>query len=418
MLKVFPFRAIRPRPELAEQVAALPYDVMNTAEAREMVKDNPVSFLRIDRAEINLPEDVDPHDDSVYLTASELYKARKADGTFIQDEMPCYYLYRLTMGGRSQTGIVCCPSAEDYRNGLIKKHELTRADKEEDRVRHIDALDANTGPIFLAHRSAPRLEALTDGWARSHEALYGFDGPGGVRHEAWIVDDPDTIDVITQIFAEMDSLYIADGHHRCASAARVSAMRRDKNPGHDGSEEYERFLAVVFPEGQLRILDYNRIVSDLGGISTEGFLQGLGTEWTVTEESSPVRPVKSHEFGLCLAVGDGDVYWYRLNYTGAIPDDDPVACLDVSILQDKLLDPVLGIKDLRLDKRIDFVGGIRGIEELEKRVKRDMAAAFALYPTRMEELIAIADAGEIMPPKSTWFEPKLLSGLFIHELDV
>ena len=447
MLKVKPFRAVRPRPEIASKVAALPYDVMNSDEAREMVKDEPLSFLRIDRAEINLPEGIDPYEEQVYSKAKEVYEERKEDGTFIQDEKPCYYIWKLTLKGQSQCGIVCCPSSEDYRNGLIKKHEHTTVAKEQDRIRHVDALDANTGPIFLSYKDSAELENIIDKYMQEDRAdgndkkIYDFTGPGGVRHEAWIVDTPDVIQSLEKAFAELDALYIADGHHRCASAAKVSDKRKAADPNPSLDKEYDRFLAVVFPESQLKILDYNRVVKDLNGLSHEEFFKKLEADFDCSLSESPVNPQASHEFGMFIksdsACNEGNntivcaednnttesaedknsgYSWYRLNFKGDLPEGDPVAGLDVSVLQDRLLSPILGIEDPRTDKRIDFVGGIRGLDELERRVKGGMAVAFSLYPTQMKELIAVADAGKVMPPKSTWFEPKLLSGLFIHEL--
>ncbi|MCL2111887.1 MAG: DUF1015 family protein [Clostridiales bacterium] len=409
MVKFRPFRAVRPAERFADKVAALPYDVMTSEEARKMAAGNELSFLRIDRAEIDLPEGTDPYGAEVYEKARENFERMAHEGVFVQDEAPRFYAYRLTMEGRSQTGLVGCASIDDYDGGGIKRHELTRADKEEDRVRHVDALDANTGPIFLACRGCEALSALLRGGA----PLYDFTAEDGVRHEVWALDEGANEEV-TAIFAGRDALYIADGHHRCASAARVGRLRRDQLPDWTGDEEFNFFLAVVFPEDQLEILDYNRAVADLNGLTKEEFLTRLGKDFEVREYEGggPAKPACRHTFGMYL-----DGKWYAMEArTGLVDEADPVARLDVSLLQDYVLAPILGIEDPRTDGRIDFIGGIRGLGELERRVGTDMAVAFAMHPTAMQELFDIADAGLIMPPKSTWFEPKLRSGLFIHKL--
>jgi uncharacterized protein (DUF1015 family) len=424
MITVKAFQSVRPNAAAVAAVAALPYDVMNSEEAREMVRENPLSFLHIDKAEIDLPEGTDIHSNAVYEKALENYKARKEDGTFIQDKVPSFYIYRLTLNGVAQTGVVGCPSVDDYTEGRIKKHELTRADKEEDRVRHVDTLNANTGPIFLAHRPDAALDEIVDAWTSGHDTEYRFTGPGDVLHEVWIVDDADTVESIRRSYAAMDALYIADGHHRCASAVRVAGMRRAAaaaDPGSlTGDEEFNFFLAVMFPSDQLHILDYNRVIRDLNGFE-DSFAEEIVRRgrFAVTEADGPVRPPAPHTFGMYLSgngAPGGGASWYELRWLGEAAEDDPVAGLDVSILQEDLLAPLLGISDPRTDVRIDFVGGIRGLGELERRAETDMAVAFSMYPTQMSELMAIADAGLIMPPKSTWFEPKLLSGIFIHEL--
>jgi uncharacterized protein (DUF1015 family) len=408
-----PFKALRPAPGYEEKVAALPYDVMTSDEARDMVKGNPYSFLHIDRAEIDLPPDTDPYSDAVYARARVNLDRMTAEGVFVEDDTPGYYIYRLTMDGRSQAGVVGCASIDDYLEDRIKKHELTRAEKESDRIRHVDTLDANTGPIFLTCRPHA---ALADVIAEcmTGAPLYDFTADDGVGHTVWAVDGGAAAR-IRGIFDGIPALYIADGHHRCASAVRVGEKRRAENPAHTGDEEYNFFLSVVFPADQLRILDYNRVVTDLNGMDTDGFLLALSANFAVApyEGEGQPKPAEKHEFGLYV-----DGRWYRMSALAGIWDDtDPVSRLDVSILQENVLTPLLGIEDPRTDKRIDFVGGIRGLAELERRAREDMKAAFAMYPTTMDDLMDIADAGLIMPPKSTWFEPKLRSGLFIHRLD-
>lgn len=412
MATVRPFRAVRPTPELAEKVAALPYDVMSSAEARQMAAGNPYSFLHVDKAEIDLPEDTDIYADIVYQTAADRLQQMIADGVFIREDKPCFYVYRQIMNGRAQTGIVGCASIDDYFNNVIRKHELTRADKEEDRCKHVDRCNANTGPIFLAYRSRAKINAIVD-QVTAGQPLYDFTSDG-VRQTVWIIDDPEQMRLIEQEFAATERLYIADGHHRNASAARVGQKRREQFPGYTGEEEFNYYLAVLFPDEQLYIMDYNRVVKDLNGLTKEQFLEKLEQDFTVEPYlgEGPCAPPQKHSFGMYL-----DGRWYLLRAKeGSFDAADPVAQLDVSILQENLLHPILGIGDPRTDKRIDFIGGVRGLGELERRVKEGMTVAFAMYPTSIDDLIAIADAGQIMPPKSTWFEPKLLSGLFIHEL--
>ena len=412
MADVRPFAAIRPRDDLAAKIAALPYDVMNTEEARQMAGDNLDSFLFIDRPEISFPEGTDPYAPFVYEKAAEIFAKMKEDGRFVKEDTPCYYLYALTMNGRTQTGIVGCASIDEYESGKIKKHELTRAEKEEDRVRHVDALDANTGPIFLTYKESAELAAVRDEWIRTHEALYDFTAEDGIRHTVYKVDDGAAIEKIRKAADVLPALYIADGHHRTASAVRVGKMRRAQHPDFDGSEEFNYFLAVLFPADELMIMDYNRVVKDLAGLSKEEFLAKVRERFAVREADGEVHPVRKGTFGMFLAGR-----WYELAageelYKGK----DEVGSLDVSILQDALLTPVLKIGDIRTDERISFVGGIRGLKELEKLAGEE-GVAFAMHPTLITELIAIADAGALMPPKSTWFEPKLRSGLFIHELE-
>ena len=411
MKKVKAFRALRPIEGYADQIAALPYDVMDSNEARLMVKDKPLSFLHVDKAEIDLDPSVDIYDDKVYEKARTNFQALRASGKMIKDESDCYYIYQQTMGGRTQTGIVACPHVDDYLNDKIKKHELTRADKETDRIRHVDTLDANTGPIFLTHRPDPELAAITSQWMAKNASIFSFTADE-VKHEGWVIDCADTIEKIASCFQRINALYIADGHHRCASAVKVAQKRREANPDYTGEEEFNYFLAVIFPSDELFIYDYNRLVHDLNGLSEAQFLDKVKESFDAEKADKPVKPANKHQFGLYTKEG-----WYCLQAKkGILDDSDPVERLDVSILQKHLLGPILGIDDPRTNKRIDFAGGIRGLEELERRVKSDMAAAFSMFPTTLDDLMDISDAGKIMPPKSTWFEPKLLSGLFIHDL--
>lgn len=408
-----PFRAVRPAADRAADVAALPYDVMNSAEARLAVEGKPFSFLHVDKAEIDLPAGIDPYDKAVYRKARENLDALEESGVCAQDETPCFYIYRQIMNGRSQTGLVGCASIDDYLGNVIKKHEFTRADKEEDRVNHVDFCDANTGPIFLAYRESDAVKAAIADWQACHAPVYDFVTEDRIGNTVWVIDDPAVCQSLEAAFADVESLYIADGHHRCASAVRVGKKRREAKPDYDGTEEFNFFLAVVFPKDELAIMDYNRVIADLNGLTEEAFLEKLRAAFTVEDApNSPYHPQKRHEFGLLL-----NGKWYRLTAReGTFDENDPVDSLDVSVLQSNCIAPIFGITDPRTDKRIDFVGGIRGLGELEKRCREDMRVAFAMYPTSLDELMAIADAGRVMPPKSTWFEPKLLSGLFIHKL--
>ena len=412
---VRPFKAIRPTARLARDVAALPYDVMNSEEARQMVEGNPHSFLHVDKAEIDLDPTIDLYDTRVYEKARDNLNQMLADGVFIQDEKPCLYIYKQVMDGRSQIGIVGCASIDDYRNNVIRKHELTRADKEQDRINHVDYCDANTGPIFLTYRAKPAINEMVAQVMGAKAPVYDFVSDDGISHTVWIIDDARLTDAICNEFAGVENLYIADGHHRSASAVRVGLKRRESKPDYDGSEEFNYFLSVIFPDEQLYIMDYNRIVKDLNGLTKEQFLDAVGKKFIVTpwQGSGVLKPEKKHTYGMYL-----DGKWMLLEAKeGSFDAADPVARLDVSILQNNLLQPVLGIGDPRTDKRIDFVGGIRGLKALSDRVDDgSMAVAFSMYPTTMEDLMDIADANAIMPPKSTWFEPKLRSGLFIHKL--
>ena len=408
-----PFKAVRPLPEYASKVAALPYDVMNSKEAAEMVKGNPYSFLHVDKAEIDLPEGTDLYSEQVYLKARENMDKLVADGICAQDDENRFYIYRQVMNGRAQTGLVGCVSIDDYINNVIKKHELTRADKEADRINHVDYCDANTGPIFLTYRPQEKLAAMLEDWKKSHDPVYDFVTEDGIGNTVWVVDDENDINALSSAFEEIPCLYIADGHHRAASAVRVGMKRREQFPEYDGSEEFNFFLAVLFDCNELEIMDYNRVMKDLNGNSEEEFIAKISEKFEVEKVGKAAyKPEEAHTFGMLLG---GE--WYKVSAkAGTFDENDPVASLDVSILQNNLISPILGIDDPRTDKRIDFVGGIRGLGELERRVSEDMCLAFSMYPTTLEELMDIADAGQLMPPKSTWFEPKLLSGLFIHKL--
>ena len=412
MAEVRPFCAVRPAGELAAQVAALPYDVYNRKEASLAVRENPLSFLNIDRAETQFPDEVDAYEECVYEKARELFEARMADGTFLQDDVPCYYIYRLTMDGRSQTGIVALSSVDDYLNQVVKKHENTREDKEIDRIRHVDTVNAHTGPIFLAYRKQEEIDRIVR-QVCTGTPLYDFVSEDGVGHTVWKIAAPGLVSRIRKAFGTVPATYIADGHHRAASAVKVGLKRRQENPGWTGEEPFNYFLSVLFPAEQLRILPYNRVIKDLNGLTKEEFLQRISKDFEVREIGEKAyAPAGKGEFGMYL-----EGTWYQLTAGEAVRSQDPVKGLDVSILQDALLGPVLGIGDPRTDKRIDFIGGIRGLKELERRVNEDMAVAFSMYPTSIQELLDVADAGLLMPPKSTWFEPKLRSGLFIHTLD-
>ena len=411
MAVVKPFICIRPAKEHAAEVAALPYDVYNRKEACAAVKGNPLSFLNIDRAETQFSDDVDTYADCVYEKARELLDSQIADGIYVTDAGDHYYLYELTMDGRSQTGIVACCSIDDYVNGVTKKHENTREEKELDRIRHVDTVNAQTGPIFLAYRQNIALKEIV-AEEKTKPALYDFVSDDGIRHRVWRIDGADRTDAIEAAFAAIPSTYIADGHHRAASAVKVGLKRRTKHPGYTGEEPFNYFLSVLFPDEELMILPYNRVVRDLNGMSTEQFFEKLKEKFELEEiGKEPYAPVQKGTFGMYL-----DGTWYALKILPQYRSADPVKGLDVSILQDHLLAPVLGIGDPRTDKRIDFIGGIRGLKELERRVGEDMKVAFSMYPTSIEELLSVADAGLLMPPKSTWFEPKLRSGLFIHRL--
>lgn len=425
MATIKPFRSVRPREDVASRVAALPYDVYNRAEAKAEVEREPLSFLAIDRAETSLPDEVDTYDPQVYAHAKELYQARLEDGTFIRDEDRAYYIYELIMDGRSQIGLVAVASIDDYVNGVIKKHENTREDKEIDRITHVDTLGAQTGPIFLAYRDDTTIDSIM-AKSMKQTPLYDFTAPDGVTHKVWKISDSTDVEKIEETFKNIDAIYIADGHHRAASAVKVGLRRRESaddtikmgdvetmQANEDGLVESDYFLSVLFPEDQLKIMDYNRTVKDLNGLSTETFFAKVRENFNVEAAGEQVRPDKKGTFGMYIAG-----QWYRISAKEELyKGKDAVGALDVSILQDYLLGPILGIGDPRTDKRIDFIGGIRGLDELERRADSDMKVSFSMYPTSITELFDVADAGLLMPPKSTWFEPKLRSGLFIHEID-
>ena len=405
------FECIRPDEKVADRVAALPYDVYNREEALKEVEREPLSFLAIDRAETQFDSSVDTYADCVYDKARELLDSRIADGTFITDTDKAYYVYELTMNGRTQTGIAACASIDDYNNNIIKKHENTRADKEQDRINHVDRCSAQTGPIFLAYRAD---EVIRNEVAKAKEEkpLYSFISPDGIRHQVYKISNAQSVENIEKAFAGIDDIYIADGHHRAASAVKVGLKRREEHPDYTGEEEFNYFLSVLFPDEELMIMPYNRVVKDLNGYSKEEFIKKTEEKFEIEENAAAVEPAHKAEFGMYL-----DEKWYKLKAKKDILSDDPVDGLDVAILQDNLLEPVLGIYDPKTDKRIDFVGGIRGLLELEKRCHTDCVLAFSMYPTSIAELFAVADAGRLMPPKSTWFEPKLRSGLFIHKIE-
>lgn len=410
MALIKPFECVRPNEKDAARVAALPYDVYNRQEAVCEVKREPLSFLKIDRAETQFDDSTDTYAPEVYAKAKELFEEALADKIFITDTDKTYYIYALTMDKRTQTGIVACASIDDYLNNVIKKHENTRADKEVDRITHVDTLSAQTGPIFLAYRAD---SVINDAVKKTKEnkALYDFISPDGIRHQVWKMTDITLVENVRKAFEGIDSVYIADGHHRAASAVKVGLKRRQENPRYTGNEEFNYFLSVLFPDEELMILPYNRVVKDLNGYTQEEFLNKIKEKFDIAESDKQVSPDKKGTFGMYLGGK-----WYKLTAHKDIMSDDPVDGLDVAVLQDNLLAPVLGIGDPKTDKRIDFVGGIRGLSELEKRCREDCVVAFSMYATSIAELFAVADAGKLMPPKSTWFEPKLRSGLFIHRI--
>lgn len=404
-----PFRAVRPAEDLASSIAALPYDVYTSEEARRAVGEAPLSFLRIDRAETQFPEGTDIYSDQVYEKARDILNEMISDGSFIQEDSPCYYIYSLTMDGRTQSGVVGCASVDDYLNGVILKHEKTLEEKELDRIRHVDTCSAQTGPIFLTFRPQAELEKILHR-IRKGRTLYDFVSEDGIRHQVWRIDRTADIENISHIFSKIPHLYIADGHHRAASAVKVGMRRRAADPGFSGTEEYNFFLSVLFPSDELKIYDYNRVVSDRNGYTFDELLDMIENRFEVTRiGKEPFHPSRKGEFGMYC-----EGTWYRLRTDAAYDGGDPVRSLDVSLLQELILEPLLGIHDPRTDFRISFIGGIRGLRELTEQADASGGIAFSMYPTSMEELLRVADAGMLMPPKSTWFEPKLRSGLFIH----
>ncbi len=411
MAKIEAFRALRPRADVAAKVASPPYDVLNSAEARLMAEGNSISFLHVNKPEIDLPENIDPYDPAVYAKGAENLKGLIDQGALIREERPALYLYRQIMGDHTQIGLVAGASVDEYEAGLIKKHEFTRRKKEDDRTRHVDALDANTGPVFLTYRARTEIDQLVERLTAG-EADYDFTAPDGIRHTLWVVSNDADVEPLISAFDAVPELYVADGHHRSAAGTRIRTLRREANPNHTGDEPYNYFLSVIFPDNQMLIMDYNRVVRDLNGLDEAQFLAKIGETFDV-EPSEMGRPQRQK----CYSMYVGG-RWYRLTAKeGSYPAEDPVRRLDVAILQENLLAPVLAIGDPRADERIDFVGGIRGMEELVRLVDGgDFAVAFALYATSIDDLFAVADAGEVMPPKSTWFEPKLRSGLITRPL--
>jgi uncharacterized protein (DUF1015 family) len=413
MSLIRPFPGLRPAPGRAADVLAPPYDVLNTEEARARAAGKPWSFLHISKPEIDLPPGTDPYSPAVYAKGRESFERQIREGVLQRDKAPGYYVYRLVMGVHAQTGLVAVASVADYDINRIRKHEFTRPDKEDDRVQQIDTLNAQTGPVFLTYRRSAVIDMLVEAICAGVPEV-DVTADDGVRHTLWVVSDAGQIDTITRTFDAMDCLYIADGHHRSAAASRVAAARKAASSNHNGGESYNYFLSVIFPDNQMQIMDYNRVVRDLQGASREAFLQRVAEAFEVLSEFSAVKPERAHEFGMYL-----QGQWYRLRIRlDLIPVSDPVRRLDVSLLQENLLAPILGIGDPRRDKRIDFIGGIRGLKELERRVDSgEMAVAFSMYPTSIHDMMSVADANQVMPPKSTWFEPKLADGLVSHVLD-
>ena len=406
MAIIKPFQALRPKPELAQEVASKPYDVLNSKEAKQEAAGNHYSFLRITKPEIDLPDGIDVYSNAVYEKAKQNLSTFITNGVLFKEEKPCYYIYQLVMNGKSQTGLVCVSSVEDYFNDVIKKHEFTRPDKEKDRIDHMKTIKAQTGNVFMAYRDVMEINAIINGWKTTQKPIYDFVANDGVQHTVWLIDRDIVINSITQLFAtKVPNTYIADGHHRAASAAKVSKELPD-------SENAKYFLTTIFPASQLTILDYNRVVKDLDGNDSDDFISALQEDFRITQSSEPVKPSELHEFGMYL-----DGQWYILSARKGSYKNDPIGVLDITILSENILDKILDIEDQRTDKRIDFVGGIRGLSELEKRVNSgEMKVAFSLHPVTIEQLFAIGDSGNVMPPKSTWFEPKLRDGLLTHLL--
>jgi len=412
MTLIRPFNGLRPKQETATDVVAPPYDVLSTEEARIRAEGRPYSFLHISKPEIDLPEGTDPVSESVYQKGAENLNKLLSENILIQDSVPCYYAYRLIMGEQEQTGLVAVANVEDYDSNRIRKHEFTRPDKEDDRTRQIDALNAQTGPVFLTYRQDVDVDKIIQS-VTQQQPEYDLTADDGVQHTIWVISDEKQVADLTGYFDRMDCLYIADGHHRSAAASRIAALRKQANHNHTGDEPYNYFLSVIFPDNQMNILDYNRVVRDLNNLNLDEFIKQVASSFDISESEAPVKPQHAGQFGMYM-----NGKWYKMDiHTDKVSADDPVSRLDVSLLANNLIDPVLGISDPRRDKRIDFVGGIRGLQELEKRVDSgEMAVAFSLFPTSLADLMAVADANEVMPPKSTWFEPKLADGLVSHKL--
>ncbi len=414
MAIIKPFRALRPIPELVSQVASPPYDVINREEAYQMAKNNPYSFLHVSKAEIDLDSTINHYEEKVYEKARDNLIKLIEEKVYLKEEKETFYIYRQIIEGRIQTGLVVGASIDDYLNDIIKKHENTRVDKEKDRIKHIEYTDANTGPVFLTYKAKDEVNQIVNQWIEAKKPIYNFTSENKITHLGWLIDDEKVIQQLINVFAKIDGFYIADGHHRAAAGVKVGLRKREQFKNYSGKEEFNYFLSVLFPHNELYIMDYNRVVADLYGNSSEEFIRKISEKFAIEKYSdkSPYQPEAKHVFGMYL----GNC-WYKFTVKpGTFDEDDVVNSLDVSILQNNLLTPILGIKDPRTDQRIEFVGGIRGLKELEKRVKAGMKVAFSLYPTSIEELMAVADAGKVMPPKSTWFEPKLRSGIFIHQL--
>ena len=412
MAFIKPFRAYRPTPELASKVASLPYDVMNSDEARKAAQDNPYSFLHVIKAEIDLPASLDAHDPQVYEKARDNLNALIENDVLIRDEHEQFYIYKEVMNEHVQVGLVVCTAVDDYLNGVIKIHEFTRSDKEQDRIQYTDSCDANTGLIFLTYRSQQDVNTIIRRWIDTHVPVYDFQSDDGIQHTIWMIYDNEVITTLVKTFERIKDLYVADGHHRTASAAKVGQMRREQHPDYQGDEPFNYFLSVLFPDEQLSIMDYNRVVKDLNDLTEQEFLQCVEQAFDIRRHQGAYKPYQPHTFG--MYVGGT---WYQLTpKPGTYDERDPIGRLDVAILQNNLLAPILGVEDPKIDTRIDFIGGIRGLRELEKRVAEGMKVAFALYPTSIHDVMSVADAGKIMPPKSTWFEPKVRSGLFVHTL--
>jgi uncharacterized protein (DUF1015 family) len=408
------FRALRPQPELVHRVASLPYDVINREEAYQIAKNNPYSFLHVSKAEMDLDFTVNPYDEQVYKKAKDNLNRLVKEKVYLKEEKEIFYLYRQIREDRTQTGLVVCTSIDDYLKGIIKKHESTQADKEEDRMKHIESTEANTGPVFLVYKAKDEVNQIVNQWIEAKKPIYNFTSEHKITHLCWVIDDEKVIQQLINIFAKIDGFYIADGHHRAAAGVKVGLRKREQLKDYSGKEDFNYFLSVLFPHNELYIMDYNRVVKDLFGNSEEEFIQKVSRNFNIERKRGGERytPTQKHVFGMYL-----NNIWYKLTARPkTFNKNDSLEKLDVSILQNNLLAPILGIKDPRLDQRIEFVGGIRGLKELERRVDKGMKVAFALFPTSIEELMAVADAGKIMPPKSTWFEPKLYCGIFIHQL--